>query len=174
MIPELIGGPAYAIGATALRQWKLVAIGGLAIFAGVQTWRVGNLKDDVESCEQRNLVQVSNWRAKYAEAVTQATQEKARIETAQAKISTEIGNDTQKRLDALRASLAGSLRAARTDSGRGGAAYLPGAATAPGGPALAIDSTVLDDAERCGTAYVIATGWQAWWREISKTGEPVP
>lgn len=168
MIPELIGGPAYAIGATALRQWKLVALGGLAIFAGIQTWRVGNLKDDVAACEQRNIAQVSDWRAKYAEAVTQATQAKTATEAAQAKISTEIGNDTQKRLDALRASLAGSLRASRADPGRGGTANLPGASSSPGGPALTVDPAVLDDAERCGTAFVVATGWQAWWKQISE------
>ena len=39
-VASFIGGPAYAAGATLLRNWKWVALGSLAIFAGIQTLRL--------------------------------------------------------------------------------------------------------------------------------------
>ncbi len=39
-VASFIGGPAYAVGATLLRHWKWVALGSLAIFAGIQTLRL--------------------------------------------------------------------------------------------------------------------------------------
>lgn len=39
-LAAFIGGPAYAAGATLLRHWKWVALGSLAIFAGIQTLRL--------------------------------------------------------------------------------------------------------------------------------------
>lgn len=146
----------------ALAYWKYIAMGVLVALLGIQTARISSLKSDVRACEQRNLAQVSDWRAKYAEAVSEATAAKAATEAAQSKISTEIGNDTQKRLDALRASLAGSLRAAKANPGSPGLAYLPvttSTAVSADGEAAPAE---LVDRERCGRAYIVATGFQAW------------
>ena len=169
MIAELIEGPTYATGATLLRNWKVVALAGAVAFAGIQTWRIGELKDDVETCEGRNSAQVSEWRAKYAEAVSQATAAKAVTEAAQAKISSEVGNDTQKRLDALRDSLAGLVRQSKANPGRSGSTNLPSTADAARSLDVASDATVMADAQHCGESFVIATGWQAWWRGVSQS-----
>lgn len=145
-----------------LAYWKYVIMGILLALLSVQTLRVSSLKSDVAACEQRNLAQVSDWRAKYAEAVSQATATKAATEAAQTKISTEIGHDTQKRLDGLRASLAGSLRASAANSGSPGLPYLPvDPSTAVSADAETASADMVDR-ERCGRAYIIATGWQAW------------
>ena len=157
-----------ALGAL-VANWKAI-IGGLLLAAlALQTWRIGELKEDVAACEQRNLAQVSEWHAKYAEAVTQATAAKAATEAAQAKISSEVGNDTQKRLDALRGSLAGLVRKSKANSGSAGIADLPSTADAARSLDVASDAAVMADAQHCGESFVIATGWQAWWRGVSQS-----
>lgn len=154
--------------AALVANWKAV-IGGLLLTAlALQTWRIGNLKDDVEACKGRNLLQVSEWRAKYAEAVSQATAAKAATEAAQAKITSEVGNDTQKRLDALRSALAGSLRQSRANPGSPGISNMPSTADAARSLDVASDATVMADAEHCGESYIIATGWQRWWSSVSQ------
>jgi len=158
------------IPAILLNNWKLVVGGILLALLSVQTARVSSLKSDVAACEQRNLAQVSDWRAKYAEAVTQATQVKAATEAAQAQISTEIGNDTQKRLDALRASLAGSLRASAANSGSGGKANLPSLPYDPDVLERSGESTVISfsDAGDCGVAVIRLRAARQWALEQSQ------
>lgn len=150
-----------AMPALLLNNWKLIGVGILVALLGIQTARVSSLKSDVAACEQRNLAQVSDWRAKYAEAVTEATRQKAATEAAQAQISTEIGNDTQKRLDALRTSL-DRLRKATTNPGGPGLPYLPvNPSTAVSADAETASADMVDR-ERCGRAYIVATGLQQW------------
>lgn len=155
------------IPAALVANWKAV-LGGLLLAAlALQTWRIGNLKADVANCATRNLAQVSEWRAKYAEAVSQATAAKAATEAAQAKVTSEVGNDTQKRLDALRASL-DRLRKAATNPGSPSLPYLPvDPSTAVGADAENASADMVDR-ERCGRAFIVATGWQAWHRAQSQ------
>lgn len=120
--------------------------------AGVQTWRIGNLKDDVKACEQRNLAQVSEWRAKYAESVTAAKEQKARIEAEQIKVTTELSDDYQKRLAAFLAAYNQRLREAAANPGRAGEAagsrlsYDPAVLVGEGGYARISEA----DARLCG------------------------
>ena len=149
------------------RYWHFAVIGILVAMLGIQTARVLSLKSDVANCEARNLAQVSEWRAKYAEAVSQATAAKATTEAAQAKITSEVGNDTQKRLDALRASL-DRLRKAATNPGSPSLPYLPFTPSAAVSADGATASADMVDRERCGRAFIVATGWQAWHRAQSQ------
>jgi hypothetical protein len=152
-----------------LRNWRIVGLCLLLAALALQTWRIGELKDDVKTCKARNLAQVSEWRAKYAEAVSQATAAKAATEAAQAKITNEVGNDTQKRLDALRGALAVSMRQSEANPDSPGSPNLPSTADAARSLDVASDSTVMaSDRLHCGEAYIIATGWQGWWREQSQ------
>lgn len=114
-----------ALPAGLVANWKAV-LGGLLLAAlALQTWRVANLKDEVAACEARNLAQVSEWRARYAEAVTEATQEKARIEGEQAQITTELSDDYQRRLGAFLGAYNQRLRETRADTGGADKTDLP-------------------------------------------------
>lgn len=112
------------IPALLLNNWKLIGIGILAALLGIQTMRISSLKSDVEACEARNLAQVSDWRAKYAEAVTQATQAKAATEAASEKV-TANANDTSGSNRAAFNDAVRVRRASPANPGSGGKANLP-------------------------------------------------
>lgn len=69
-LAAFIGGPAYAAGATLLRHWKWVALGSLAIFAGIQTLRLSWAQTALEKLTAKIAVMAAitnetdrNWRA---------------------------------------------------------------------------------------------------------------
>ena len=68
-LAAFIGGPAYAAGATLLRHWKWVALGSLAIFAGIQTLRLSWAQTALEKLTAKIAVMAAitnetdrNWR----------------------------------------------------------------------------------------------------------------
>lgn len=163
--------------AALVANWKAV-LGGLLLAAlALQTWRIGELKYDVEACEGRNLAQVSEWRAKYAEAVVEATRTKARIETEQAKVTTELSNDYQKRLAAFLAAYNQRMRqASANNTSRAGEAadsklsYDPAVLDGPGG-SITISE---DDARLCGVntlRLIAAREWALQQSQIDRGNE---
>ena len=69
-VASLIGGPAYAAGATLLRHWKWVALGLIALFAGIQTLRLAWLQTAFEKITAT---------VKVMQAQTEATDRQYRI-----------------------------------------------------------------------------------------------
>jgi hypothetical protein len=151
----------------AFANWKLL-LGGLLLTAlALQTWRSSNLKDDIASCEARNLAQVSEWRAKYAQSVTEATQAKAEREVAQNKVTSDANENYRRRAAAFDR----GVRKAATNPGSAGKADLPGLAYAPSVFDRPGDSVVIskDDARLCGVNTLRLIAAHEWAIKQSQT-----
>jgi len=80
-VASLIGGPAYAAGATLLRHWKWVALGSLAIFAGIQTLRLSWMTTAVEKITAK--VKVMDAKARQIDAQYRLTENTWKVKAAQ-------------------------------------------------------------------------------------------
>jgi hypothetical protein len=92
-LAAFIGGPAYAAGATLLRHWKWVALGSLAIFAGIQTLRLSWAQTALEKLTAKIAVMA---------AITNETDKKWRATESTWKVKTaQIVKDKDNEIQAI-------------------------------------------------------------------------
>lgn len=168
MIPNPVSGM--------ISQYALPVVGvaaiGLAVFGGIQTLRIGNLKSDLAIEKLAHKTDIATWKAASEKARADALAIKAATEARQAQNSNEVGNDIQTGLDALRRALAAGVRPASANNPRGARpGYLPSTAEAAASLNVAADTSTCSGKEQgyWGEAYIIGTGWQDWYRRMAAT-----
>lgn len=151
--------------------WKLAGIALLLIALGAQTMRITSLQHDMRNEVFKHQADIDLWRSAGVIAVERAKAKAAAREAAQREVSQEVGNDTQGRLDTLKRALSVFTPSTNPSSASGtsvsGLAYATSVINDPA------DTSVVsaEDQWRCGSAYIVATGWQIYWHKLTEAAK---
>lgn len=113
-----------AIPSLLLNNWKLIVMGGLLAALAVQTWRIGNLKEDIKAEKALHQLDIEIWTGAANKARAEALELKQRVEGEQAAITQRIEHETRTGIDAVRSKYDKLLATAKTNLGSGGKAHL--------------------------------------------------
>ncbi len=149
-------------------NWKAI-LGGLLLTAlALQTWRIGELNDDVTAAKAETAL----WKQAGILAVTRAKQHKAEVEGLQDKVTTHANDDYSRRV----AAFDGGVRKAAANPGSTAAPNLPRLSYNPDVFAGPDPNTVIpkDDARICGVntlRLIVAREWAMQQSQIDRSGE---
>ena len=151
-------------------DWRRVVIAGLAVLSVILFIRGNGLSDDRDKALAGWKAEINahkqteaNYRAASAEAMEDAINNKARVETKYVEIENSQDKDIRARLAVATASL--RARAASSDSSGSNATGMPSPSSATVDPTGAGSDPIMDDALICTTNTVKAQGWQDWYAE---------
>ena len=160
-------------------HWRGIALSALlAVLAGGWTLSASEARHwrlTAENAEARRAAQEASVRAATETARRLDAERAARVQAEQAAIAERTKDALEAELADARARTADYARRMRiattaAHSGGGGTAPMPAAADAARAADSPADAALVAraDLDRCTDAYVIASGWQRWWAEVSR------